>query len=45
MTDPRIKTVITSYCYNFYKEGKVITNKMNKSGHLTITLLVATYED
>ena len=45
MTDPRIKTVVTSYCYNFYKEGKAIMNKMNKSRHLTNTFLMATYEN
>ena len=45
MTDRRIKTVVTSYCYNFHKEGKAIMNKMNKSGHLTNTFLVATYEN
>ena len=45
MTDPRIKTVVTSYCYNFYKDGKAIMNKMNKSRHLTNTFLMATYEN
>ena len=27
MTDQgRVKTVVTSYCYNFYREGKPIMN-------------------
>ena len=39
MKDPIIKTVVTSFCYNFYKKGKAIMNKMNKSGHLTNTFL------
>ena len=37
---PRIKIVVTLYCYNFYKEGKAIMNNQGTLGtgnhHMTV---------
>ena len=36
----RIKTVVILYCYNFYKQGKAITNNQGTLGpgnhHMTV---------